>query len=65
MLDQLPAFVSAVMGGALSWELLLLTVFVLVLTVRTTLRRGLRWYLTEQDEEGTLRRKLWRLLKAR
>lgn len=39
MLDQLPAFLAAVLGAALQYEMVLLVSFVFILNVRRALRR--------------------------
>lgn len=63
MLAQLPAFISAVMGDALSYELLLLSILVLMLNVRYLLYRGLRWYRNQHDSPERLRAALWSILR--
>ncbi|MBX0326969.1 hypothetical protein K2Z83_04645 [Oscillochloris sp. ZM17-4] len=65
MLSQLPAYLSAVAGDALNYELLLIITFTLLLDIRRLLQRGLRWYRTQsQMPEDRLRAALWKLLRG-
>lgn len=64
MLSQLPAFIAATMGEALSYELLLLVLFCLVLHIRRSLYRLLRWYRAQQEPDDRLRAALWRVLRG-
>lgn len=65
MLGQLAAFIAAVMGDALAYELMLLVVFGLGLTIRRNIRRGLRWFHQQQTEPADrLQAALWKLLRG-
>lgn len=53
------------MGDALAYELMLLVVFGLGLTIRRNIRRGLRWFHQQQTEPADrLRAALWKLLRG-
>lgn len=60
----MPAFVSAVFGEALTYELFLLVIFVLVLRIRTSLYRVLRWYRGQHRSDNALRAALWKVLRG-
>ena len=65
MLDQLAAYVSAVMGGALTYEMMVLLMFVLAVSVRRILYRGIRWHRRQHEEpEDRLRAALWKVLRG-
>lgn len=66
MLAQLAAYMSAVLGEALAYELMVLLVFTLMISVRRILYRGLRWHRRQHEEPADrLRAALWKLLRRR
>jgi hypothetical protein len=66
MLSQLPAFLNYVLGDALSYELMVLLTFSLMLGIRRNLDKLLRWYRRQQEEpEDGLRSALWKILRGR
>lgn len=65
MIAQLPAYLNAVMGSALSYELIVLVVLGLMITIRQNLYRGLRWFRTSHEEPtDRLRSELWKILRG-
>lgn len=64
-MSQLPAFIAAELGEALTYELLLLIVLLLLLSIRRNLYRTLRWYREQNMEpDDRLRAALWRILRG-
>ncbi len=65
MLANLPAYLSFVMGDALRYECTLLLIFFLVLNVRRSLHRGVRFYRQSHEPAADrLRAALWKLLRG-
>lgn len=66
MIAQLPAYLNAVMGRALSYELIVLVVLGLMMTIRQNLYRGLRWFrASHEDHTDRLRSGLWKILRGK